>query len=85
MVKTSLGIPPGVWLRSERAVSARHRLREGCCIKELAYEFGFRNPGDFSDEFKRWHGVSPIEFQHSYIRKQRVKPLRRELVASHGE
>lgn len=63
LVKDSLGIPPGVWLRWERAVAARHRIREGCPVKQVAVELGFANPGDFSDEFKRWHKVSPLAYQ----------------------
>jgi AraC-like DNA-binding protein len=62
-VKDSLGIPPGLWLRQERAVDSRRRLRSGCSIKVLAYDYGFTNPGDFSVEFKRWHGVTPSEFK----------------------
>jgi AraC-like DNA-binding protein len=62
LVKDCLGIPPGLWLRWERAVAARHRLRSGCSVKELAAEYGFRHQGDFCVEFKRWHRVSPNHF-----------------------
>ena len=65
-VKESLGIPPGLWLRQERAVDSRRRLRAGCSIKEIAYDYGFAHPGDFSVEFKRWHGVTPAEFRNSF-------------------
>jgi AraC-like DNA-binding protein len=63
VVIQSLGIPPGRWLRMERAAAAMVRLRAGCKVKELAEEFGFRHQGDFSAEFKRWHGVLPSEYQ----------------------
>ena len=59
LVKDSLGITPGTWLRQERAVAARYRLRGGASVKELAFEFGFKHPGDFTKEFKYWHGASP--------------------------
>lgn len=63
LVKDSFGIPPGEWLRRERAVSARYRLRDGCSVKQLATEYGFLHQGDFGAEFKLWHGVNPIEYQ----------------------
>lgn len=63
VVAASIGLTPGVWLRQERAVMSRYRLREGCSIKELAFELGFGHPGDFSAEFKRWHGVTPASFR----------------------
>jgi AraC-like DNA-binding protein len=63
VVIESLGIPPGRWLRMERAAAAMVRLRTGCPVKELADEFGFRHQGDFAAEFKRWHGVLPSEYQ----------------------
>ena len=69
LVKDSLGISPGIWLRMERAVAIRHQLREGLLIKTLSADYGFKHTGDFSDEFKRWHGVSPskfIENHHSH-------------------
>ena len=62
LIKESLDMPPGIWLRGERAVSARYRLRGGASVKELAFEYGFKHPGDFSDEFKRWHGAPPASF-----------------------
>jgi AraC-like DNA-binding protein len=63
VVSDSLGIAPGLWLRRQRAVAARHRLREGASVKQLAVELGFGNASRFSDEFKRWYGVSPSGFQ----------------------
>lgn len=59
VIKDSLGITPGIWLRQERAVAARYRLRCGVSVKELACEFGFKHPGDFTNEFKHWYGVTP--------------------------
>jgi AraC-like DNA-binding protein len=62
-VEGSIGIPAGIWLRQQRAVESRHRLRAGSTVKELAAEYGFRHQWDFSAEFKRWHGVSPSRFR----------------------
>lgn len=64
LVIESLGIPPGIWLRQQRAVAVRYRLREGIPVKQVAMELGFRHAGDFCVEFKRWHGLGPVEFVH---------------------
>lgn len=62
MVKESFGVSPGFWLRRERAVAIRHQLREGVRIKQLSTHYGFKNPSDFSAEFKRWYGITPSCF-----------------------
>ncbi len=62
MVKESFGVSPGFWLRRERAVAIRHQLREGVRIKQLSSHYGFKNPSDFSAEFRRWYGISPSSF-----------------------
>jgi AraC-like DNA-binding protein len=59
LIKDSLDVSPGIWLRRERAVSALYRLRDGSSVKQLAFEFGFKHPGDFTNEFKHWYGVTP--------------------------
>ncbi len=63
IVNDSLGVSPGVWLRSERAVDARHRLAAGCSVKQLANIYGFKHQGDFSADFRRLHGINPTEHQ----------------------
>lgn len=40
----------------------RHQLMEGARIKQLSSYYGFKNPCDFSAEFKRWYQVSPSIF-----------------------
>ncbi len=65
IVTASLGIPPGTWLRQQRAVAARYRLLEGCPVKQIANELGFRHQGDFCVEFKRWYEISPADFIHA--------------------
>jgi AraC-like DNA-binding protein len=63
VVKESFGIPPGTWLRQQRAVVAGFRIREGASIKEIALELGFSHQGEFTIEFKRWHRINPNEYQ----------------------
>ena len=58
-----LGISPKDWLRRERMVAARSRLREGSPIKEVSIDLGFTNSGMFSREFQWFHGVKPTDFQ----------------------
>ena len=62
LVKDSLGISPGVWLRGERAVEMRQLLRAGWSIKKLSAHYGFKHQTDFCVEFKRWHEVPPSCF-----------------------
>lgn len=50
IIEEGLGIPAKRWLRELRVVRARHRLREGASIKEVAAELGFRHATDFTRE-----------------------------------
>ena len=44
---------------------ARRSLRKGMPVKEIAQSCGYRNPFNFSVEFKKFHGVSPQGFRAS--------------------
>ncbi len=69
LVRDSLGISPGIWLRQLRAVAARMRVRDSEPIKSIAYELGFNHQGDFAREFKSWYDVSPASFRRN-LRQQ---------------
>jgi AraC family transcriptional regulator of adaptative response / DNA-3-methyladenine glycosylase II len=64
-----IGIAPKEWLRQERMVAARSRLREGSPIKEVAIDLGFTTPKMFSRDFQTFHGVKPTEFQRREFEK----------------
>jgi AraC-like DNA-binding protein len=72
VVVDSLGISPGKWLRFERIVVAQHRLNDGCSIKAVSIELGFRHQGDFGKEFKLLLGVNPTDYQRDVKRRQAV-------------
>lgn len=58
----SVGLAPKDWLRRERMVSARYRLREGNSIKEVALDLGFAHPKDFTREFRGCYGLPPSAY-----------------------
>ncbi len=58
-IESSTGMTAKSWLRRQRAVTARHLLREGWKIEALSAELGFRNPSAFTREFKSVMGVTP--------------------------
>ncbi|MCF7675785.1 MAG: helix-turn-helix domain-containing protein [Akkermansiaceae bacterium] len=58
-----LGIGPKEWLRQQRMVAARHLLRFGSPIKEVAIDLGFPTAKMFSRDFMTFHGVRPTDFQ----------------------
>lgn len=64
-----IGIAPKEWLRQERMVAARSRLREGTPIKEVSSDLGFTTPKMFSRDFQVFHGVKPTDFQRKEFEK----------------
>ncbi len=64
-----IGIAPKEWLRQERMVEARSRLREGSPIKEVSSDLGFTTPKMFSRDFQTFHGVKPTDFQRKEFEK----------------
>ena len=58
-----LGIGPKEWLRQQRMVAARHLLRHGSPIKEVASDLGFATSKMFSRDFMAFYGVRPTDFQ----------------------
>lgn len=64
-----IGIAPKEWLRQERMVAARSRLREGSPIKEVSSDLGFTTPKMFSRDFQTFHGVKPTDFQRKEFEK----------------
>lgn len=52
--KTVLG-----WLREYRLSEAYRALLEGKAVKEVAFDFGYKQMSHFSREFKNHFGISP--------------------------
>jgi AraC-like DNA-binding protein len=62
-VRQSLEISAGNWLRRERVVMVRLRLREGASLKELTPEAGYAHQTDLGSEFKKLQGMTPSSFR----------------------
>ena len=58
----ALGKTPHRCIVERRMEFARYCLRRGMPVKEAAQACGYRNPFNFSAEFKKFHGVSPSGF-----------------------
>lgn len=56
-------------LDSERQTQARHLLSETeVSVKEIAYRLGFQESSNFSRVFKRWTGMTPLDYRQSHAR-----------------
>ena len=65
LVADEVGMSVGLWLRMQRAVDFRHRIKCGDSIKVLSHDYGFSHQGEFCVEFRRWYGLSPRAFLES--------------------
>lgn len=62
----SVGQPPWDYLRDLRMELASRLLREGGHgLKEIAVRTGYKTPSAISTAFKRWSGMSPLEYRRS--------------------
>ncbi|MEU4840934.1 helix-turn-helix domain-containing protein [Nocardia testacea] len=57
------GLPPIAWQINERVIRARHRLRGGSGLAELADDLGFADQSHFHRVFKQHTGVTPGEYR----------------------
>lgn len=62
LFQDALGVAPKEWLKAERMVAARHMLREGGAVKEVAIDLGYAQTATFSREFMLCYGVPPTTF-----------------------
>ena len=54
-----VGLAPKFWLRWERILDAKRRLREGASVSRVAQELGFARVDSFRREFLDCCGASP--------------------------
>ena len=47
------------WLRSLRLREAYSRLGAATCVKEVAYDLGYKRASHFSRDFKDFYGIRP--------------------------
>jgi transcriptional regulator GlxA family with amidase domain len=55
------GVTPHCWLNDLRQSRGVALLLAGKSVKEVALDLGYRDPCNFSRDFRRFHGVSPSD------------------------
>src|SRR6185437_6711921 len=57
--RQNMGRTPKSWLSEHRQKLAAALLREGCLVKEVATQLGYKHPTHFSREFRKYWGSPP--------------------------
>ncbi len=65
--RAETGLPPHAYLEQVRINRARHRLRNGDSIADVAFLTGFADQSHFSRHFKKMTGVTPGQYQRTAI------------------
>jgi len=67
-----------IWILERRMVEARKLLLEGdLMVKEIAHHLGYRDPGYFTQQFKRYHEMSPTAWAEKMVNNNiSVEPCR---------
>lgn len=60
--KDAFGMSPGKYHMQLRLIEARHRLRAGATIADVAFALGFYDQSHFINAFRKALGVSPLRF-----------------------
>ncbi len=64
-----------VLLDQQRQAQARSLLRDSdISVKEIAYRLGFRESSNFSRVFKRWTGMTPLDYRLSIVSPAAEQP-----------
>lgn len=59
-----IGLPPKHWMKLERMVVARRKLRGGKSPEEVARDLGFMSVHTFSRQFEKFYQMTPARFQN---------------------
>ena len=63
-IKNSTGFPVSYWIRSEILMEAKRLLfHTTLTLKEIAHVVGYDDPAYFSKVFKKYEGLSPVNFR----------------------
>jgi AraC-like DNA-binding protein len=68
-------------LEVRMARAARLLSDLGLPIKTVAFHCGYSIPGNFCRDFKRVHGISPLQMRHRHINTQLLIPRHQQLTA----
>jgi AraC family transcriptional regulator of arabinose operon len=73
------GVPPLRYLNTIRLERARLLLeRTFLSVKEVMAQVGFSDPGHFSRDFRRYHGIDPSELRRDYSAARPTAPEGRQ-------
>ncbi len=65
LFKSVTGQSPICWIAEQRLLRARELLRYAdCTITDIAIDVGYADLPTFSKAFRRWQGLSPLDFRH---------------------
>jgi AraC-like DNA-binding protein len=68
----AVGMPPYEWLLQLRIEMARHSLRKGDRICDLAIDLGFADQSHFARQFKRLTGMTPSAYSRGHYRSRQT-------------
>ncbi len=63
---------PRLWLNGLRQQRALQLLGEGLTVKEIASQLAYKQASHFSREFKKYHGVAPVEILNASAQMSRL-------------
>lgn len=76
LFKEETGVTPMAYLQSLRMERARELLSDTHCylgVKEVGYQVGIPNKGQFTREFRKLTGSTPTEFREMYAEIEQSK------------
>lgn len=68
--KDETGIPPAEFIVRKKIELSEKLLLNGCNIKDIAYRLDFSSPAHFSTTFRKYKGVSPLEYKEKSLSRQ---------------
>ena len=68
--KEETGTTPRDYIHHVKLERAKRLLEQGCSVTRVALELGFSTPNYFSTVFKKYHGLTPSEYQAAVERKK---------------
>ncbi len=72
-----VGLGPKEFFRHYRAVQARRMISEGCSLKDISDQLGFRYYTHFAAEIRSFYGIPPRDLQKIIERQSPRQPAPR--------
>lgn len=68
LFKSELGMPPAQYLKTLRMKKARGLLEATfLSVKEIAVQVGLGDGSHFVQDFKKSHGLTPIQYRNTFV------------------